>query len=119
MRTLQSTVEKQDGSAKKDRTTVQFPPDVVWQLLSPQVATISNLGQSDSYGPSPVDSISTAALQITTTIVHPVTGDGSGHQRAGEAQDEQMAWDDVFDQPFLTDLLSDSLVADYSWLPFN
>lgn len=121
LRSLQSTVEQRDGDPKTDRTTVHFPPDVVWQLLSPQATTSSHPGQNGCYGLSPGTSISTATLQITTTIVHPATEDELG--RSGETevdvQDTQMPWEDVFDQPFLTNLLSDSLVADYSWLPFN
>ncbi|UPK96172.1 hypothetical protein LCI18_007107 [Fusarium solani-melongenae] len=113
LRSLQSTIEQREGDERSDRTTVQFPPDVVWQLLSPQATT------ADYHGPSPGNGISTAMLQITTTIVHPATEDDLGHQTEADAQDAQMPWEDVFDQPFLTSLLSDSLVEDYSWLPFN
>lgn len=119
LRSLQSTIEQREGDGKSDRTTVQFPPDVVWQLLSPQATTASRLGLSDYHGPSPGNGISTATLQITTTIVHPATEDELSHQTEVDAQDTQMPWEDVFDQPFLTNLLSDSLVEDYSWLPFN
>ncbi|KAJ4152319.1 hypothetical protein NW754_004114 [Fusarium falciforme] len=119
LRSLQSTIKQREGDEKSDRTTVQFPPDVVWQLLSPQATTASRLGLSDYHGPSPGNGISTATLQITTTIVHPATEDELSPQTEVDAQDTQMPWEDVFDQPFLTNLLSYSLVEDYSWLPFN
>ncbi|KAF4962168.1 hypothetical protein FSARC_9742 [Fusarium sarcochroum] len=120
LRELQSTIKQRDDDTKVDNSTVQFSPDAVWRLLSPHATAVSH--PSVCYHSSPGHSVSTATLQITTTIVHPATEDESSQppkETGVDAHDGQMDWEDFFDKPYLTNMLWESLVADYSWLPFH
>jgi hypothetical protein len=77
----------------------------MWELLSTEAEPTSYTGQD-----FPSCELSAATLRELETIVPPGAENEQGQSTSGGGVDE-------FDEPYLADLVSSSLVTDSSWLP--
>jgi|UniRef100_A0A8H7K1A1 hypothetical protein len=107
LRGLRYTIEQKYAIVDHNRTaTVQVPSAVMWELLSTEAEPTSYTGQD-----FPSCELSAATLRELETIVPPGAENEQGQSTSGGGVDE-------FDEPYLADLVSSSLVTDSSWLPF-
>ncbi|KAF5001065.1 hypothetical protein FGRMN_1259 [Fusarium graminum] len=110
LRTLNIKVAKkqripQDESAN---ATIQFEPDMMWELLDPAMSGVDWAGLCNSAGEQQGLS---ATMRVATKFVHPINDD---QDVAVSTPHNLFDLEDVYGEPFLDQFFSDSLLVNIS-----
>ncbi|KAH6986645.1 hypothetical protein EDB80DRAFT_756413 [Ilyonectria destructans] len=113
---LQSIIDREGPNI--DGSTIQFPPEMMWQVLILQYNPVTALSQ-DADETIMASLTPNAALKITTQIVQPVADEISDQPSATDVPYNISRFPrDEYNDLDLDNTLSESMFSNYSWLPF-
>jgi hypothetical protein len=115
LRTLNIKVTKKQQTPQDDDSasaTIQFEPDMMWELLDPAMSGVDWAGLcSSAKGGGPQASTS-ATIRVATKFVHPINNDEDSVQVP--TSHNLFDLEDVYGEPFLDQFFSDSLLVNVS-----
>ncbi|KAF4456496.1 hypothetical protein F53441_1400 [Fusarium austroafricanum] len=112
LRTLNVKVTKKQQSSQEDDSTIQFEPDMMWELLDPAMSGVDWAGMCSSAKASGSYAATKATIRVATKFIHPINNDEDNGM--GNATHNLFDLEDVYGEPFLDQFFSDSLLVNIS-----
>ncbi|KAM0210117.1 hypothetical protein ACHAQD_010858 [Fusarium lateritium] len=115
LRTLNIKVTKKRQSPQDDDSssaTIQFEPDMMWELLDPGMSGVDWAGLCSSAKGGGSQASTSATIRVATKFVHPINNDEDSLQVP--TSHNLFHLEDVYGEPFLDQFFSDSLLVNVS-----
>ncbi|KAM0344176.1 hypothetical protein ACHAPU_007898 [Fusarium lateritium] len=109
LRTLNIKVAKKQQTPQDEsaNATIQFEPDMMWELLDPAMSGVDWAGLCNSAG----EQAASATMRVATKFVHPISDD---QDVPVSTPHNLFDLEDVYGEPFLDQFFSDSLLVNIS-----
>ncbi|KAG5655424.1 hypothetical protein KAF25_000673 [Fusarium avenaceum] len=115
IRTLNIKVTKKQQAPQDDDSagaTIQFEPDMMWELLDPAMSGVDWAGLCSSAKKGGSQAGTSATIRVATKFVHPI--DNNDDDAQAPALHNLFDLEDVYGEPFLDQFFSDSLLVNIS-----
>ncbi|KAF4952974.1 hypothetical protein FSARC_12513 [Fusarium sarcochroum] len=116
LRTLNVKVKKQQQTPQEDDSTsatIQFEPDMMWELLDPAMSGVDWAGLCNSAKGEGSHATTSATIRVATKFVHPISDDQENTPIPNPTHN-LFDLEDVYGEPFLDQFFSDSLLVNIS-----